>query len=161
MVVSANSSANLQSEMVIPSQPSNTGALIVSLVNRGPIAVTIESVQLAAQQLPAALSSDGAPTYTPLAGNNPHVTSASHVVAGAAIRPGESILIRIPFRTAACWLPASSILHTFAVTTRFMVWSHRLDVSWTGPNDHNNEAIVIHHAATSRNPAGHCSEIKG
>jgi hypothetical protein len=128
-------------QVYIPPQPATPGALIVSLANTGPYAVTIESIS--APSYPTAITQQaGAATYVPLVGNNPQVTGSSPKIAGATLRPGENVLIRIPFLTPICWYAGRSVVSTFAVTTKFLWWTHAFDVSWTPPYDPYGGAIM-------------------
>ncbi len=107
----------------IPPQPAADGALLVSLANPGPYPVTIKSVSIIANgepSYPTALNNQTGPaTSAPTAasGMGPRLTGSSPPVAGAALRPGENILIRIPFRTPGCWDSGRSVVSSFWVTT--------------------------------------------
>jgi hypothetical protein len=109
----------------LPRQPAATGNLIVSLRNTGPYAVTIRSVSL-----PSVLMDNGPATYVSLAANRPVVTGTSPRIAGAVLRPGGDILVRIPFRTPSCWRPGHVVLTNFFVTTRYWIWTRRFAVSF-------------------------------
>ena len=131
----------MQGQSYLPPQPANHGDLIVSLANTGPYPVTIESVSM--PLYPNALNQPTGPaTYVPLTGKNPQVANSSPKIDGASLRPGENILIRIPFRTPACWMSGWSVVRTFSVTTKFLWWTHTFDVSWTHPDDPNGGAIM-------------------
>jgi hypothetical protein len=141
-----NAFAGMRGQIYIPPQPATTGALIVALANTGSHAVTIESVSIIANgepSYPTALNNQTGPaTYVPLAGSNPEVTGSSPAITGATLRPGENILIRIPFQTPGCWYAGRSVVGTFWVTTRFLWWTHTFPVSWTAPGDPDGGAIM-------------------
>jgi hypothetical protein len=133
----------------IPPQPAADGALIVSLTNTGSYPVTIEWVGVApaGQRISStALSEQAGPaTYIPLAatGLAPQVvTGTSPKIAGVTLRPGMNFLVRIPFKTPACWYTGRSIVRTFWVSTKFFWWTHNFAVSWTSPRDPNDGAIL-------------------
>jgi hypothetical protein len=94
---------------------------------------------------PTALNNQTGPaTYAPMAasGMPPRLTGSSPPVAGATLRPGENILIRIPFRTPGCWDTGRSVVGSFWVTTKFLWWTHTFAVSWTPPGNLDDRAIV-------------------
>ncbi len=143
-----NDFEEMRGQIYIPPQPAKYGALIVSLTNTGPYAVAIESVSINANgdsSYPTALNNQTGPaTYIPLAvtGLGPQVTGSSPKIADATLRPGENVLIRIPFQTPSCWLSGRSIVSTFWVTTNFLWWTHTFAVSWTPPDDPYDGAIM-------------------
>ena len=92
---------------------------------------------------PTALNDRTGPaTYVLLAGRWPQVTGSSPKLAGATLRPGENVLIRIPFITPGCWLAGRSLVSSFWVTTKFGWWAHTFAVSWTLPSDPDGGAIM-------------------
>src|SRR5215469_11287795 len=134
-------------QIYIPPQPATPGSLILSLMNTGPYPVTIKSVSI--PQYPNAVNQQtGAATYVSLGRNWPQPkgwpvpTGSSPIVGGATVRPGENILIRIPFRTPMCWTRGWSFVSTFSVTTKFLWWTHTFEVSWTSPHDSSGGAIM-------------------
>jgi hypothetical protein len=141
-----NDFGDMRGQIYIPPQPAGDGALIVGLANTGAYPVTIESVSIIANgepSYPTALDNQPGPaTYVPLAGSNPQVTGASPKIEGAALRPGENVLVRIPFRTPRCWQAGQSMVSAFWVTTRFLWWTHTFAVSWTPPSNRSEAAIT-------------------
>jgi hypothetical protein len=143
-----NDFEGMRGQIYIPPQPATKGALIVGLINTGPYPVAIESVSIIANgepSYPTALNNQTGPaTYVPLAatGLGPHLTGSSPAIANATLRPGENVLIRIPFRTPSCWYAGRSLVSTFWVTTKFLWWTHTFAVSWTAPGDLYGGAIM-------------------
>jgi P pilus assembly chaperone PapD len=117
-----NDFGGLRGQIYIPPQPATDGALLVSLTNTGPYRVTIESVSIIANgepSYPTALNNQTGPaTYVPLAapGLGPQVTGSSPKIADVTLRPGENVLIRIPFRTPICWGAGRSMVSDVWVT---------------------------------------------
>jgi hypothetical protein len=151
-----NNFEHMRGQIYIPPQPAAHGALSVSLTNTGPYAVTIESVSM--PLYPNALNDLTSPaTYVPLAGDNPkQATGSSPHIAGATLRPGENVGIRIPFRTPSCWMGGRSIVSTFLVTTKFLWWTHTFAVSWTLPSDPNGGAIISQLPDPNADPGALC-----
>jgi hypothetical protein len=143
-----NDFEGLRGQMYIPPQPATSGALIVSLANAGSHPVTIESVSIIANSepsYPTALNDQTGPaTFVPLAATGlvPQLTGSSPRIADTTLRPGENVLIRIPFRTPSCWFAGRSIVSSFWVTTRFLWFTHTFAVSWTGPGGLYDGAIM-------------------
>jgi hypothetical protein len=118
----------------IPPQRPASGGLFVSLMNTGRFAVTVESVSLPSQPRPPVLRDAGPATYEPLEGNNPLMpTAASPRIAGLVLRPGQDVYIRIPFRTPGCWQAGRTVVSTFLVTTRYLLWTRQFPVAFTDP----------------------------
>ncbi|HET7016416.1 MAG TPA: hypothetical protein VFI65_21015, partial [Streptosporangiaceae bacterium] len=80
--------------------------------------------------------------YGPVTDTDPAPTRPWQKIAGAVLRPGEDVLIRIPFRTPDCWLNGWSVVSSFSVTTKFLAWTRTFDVSWTLPQDPYGGAIM-------------------
>ncbi|MDA8324569.1 MAG: hypothetical protein M0030_32805 [Actinomycetota bacterium] len=136
----------LAGQTVLPAQPSAHGTVYVSLENAGPLPVTIESVSFNGPGVPAnavtgmPFTISGQSTYTPMFGRH----GKPKPLAGAALRPGQYILIRIPIVTAPCWTRSGehALVDSFWVTSRSLLWTHRERVSWTDPGSPTQGAIV-------------------
>jgi hypothetical protein len=120
----------------IPPQPAARGVLIMSLGNTGPLPVTIESVSMLAPGVPPGqrqnlvLSGAGSVTYTSLE-NMP--TARSPRLDGTVLAPGQYIYIRMPVVSARCWVRSSwTAVTSFWVTTRYLLWTHHVQIDWTG-----------------------------
>jgi hypothetical protein len=139
-----NTFGNMRGQLYIPPQHAADGTLLVSLANTGPYPVTIESVSM--PSYPNALNDQTGPaTYLllPPIGVRPKMpTASSPKIAGATLRPGTDVLIRIPFRTPGCWMSGGSTVSSFLVTATFLWWTHTFAVSWTPPWDPNGGAIM-------------------
>jgi hypothetical protein len=140
----------MQGQYYLPPQPAEQGSFLISIGNAGPLPVTIESLNLLPPGMPASAISygrpfrmDGQPTYTLEYLRYRQKQIAPRMLAGAVLAPGEYIDVRIPFRTAPCWSPHSGWeMWTVWVTTRSLLWTHHVPISWTAPNDPSQGAII-------------------
>jgi len=160
-VRTVNDFGNIHGQLYLPPQPARTGSLVLSLMNTGSYPVTIGSVSVPAY--PNALNQQTGPaTYVSLGRNWPQPkgwplpTSSSLILGGATIRPGDNILIRIPFRTPICWTRGWSVVSSFRVTTSFLWWTHTFDVSWTSPHDPYGGAIMSEVPDPNGGPGAMC-----
>ncbi len=147
-----NDFSPMTGQTYLPPQKPASGGLYVSLANTGPYSVTIEAASLNApfmqgtqERAAQPLRDAGTPTYWPMAGRQ---AGLGKRLAGLVLRPGQYILVRLPVRTAGCWMPAASggyvILTTFWVTTKFLTWTHQVQISWTDPANQDEGAIIAH-----------------
>ena len=112
--------------------------------------MTIESLSLLPPGMPASAIQygrpfriAGQPTYTLEYLRYRQQQIAPRVLAGAVLAPGASVSVRIPVRTAPCWSPHSGWeMGTVWVTTRSLLWTHHVAISWTDPNDPSQGAII-------------------
>jgi hypothetical protein len=145
-----NTVGGMQGQAYLPPQPSARGSFLISLSNDGPLPVTIESLSLLPPGMPASaihygrpFRIDGPPTYTLEYLSYRQRQIAPRGLAGAVLAPGESVDVRIPIRTAPCWAPNSGWqMGTVWVSTRSLLWSHHVAISWTDPNDPSQGAII-------------------
>jgi hypothetical protein len=144
-----------------PQAPAH-GALIMSLANTGPHAVTIESVSMLPPGVPPSqrqslvLAGAGPVTYSPQSGEP---TGRSGRLAGAVLAPGQYIDIRIPVVSARCWVPNSwTSVTSFWVTTKYLFWVHHVQIGWTTGSSFPSEAIVAREAvpASTNTPGLEC-----
>lgn len=141
----------MDGQTYVPPQKAANGAYYVSLTNTGPYPVTIESATLNNPRYEAApdrraqpLRDSGHATYWPLAGQ-PGAGKGTPLH-GAQLRPGQYIVIRLPVTTAGCWMTSGgySILSTFWVKEKFLIWTHLVQIWWTSPYDQSEDAIIAH-----------------
>ena len=134
----------------LPPQRPGSGGLYVSLSNSGPLPVTIESASLNPPDAQGPvfrqaqpLRDAGAAAYWPEAGSQ---AGPGTRLAGAVLRPGQYILVRLPVTTAGCWMPSHgyAVLSTFWVKVKFLLWTHLVQVWWTSPFDQSEGAIIAH-----------------
>ncbi|HEX9034270.1 MAG TPA: hypothetical protein VF834_20695 [Streptosporangiaceae bacterium] len=145
-----NQTGGMQGQHYLPPQPVAYGSFQVSLANDGPLPVTIESLSLLPPGMPASairygwpIQIDGQPTYTPDFPRLGPRPLAPRSLAGVVLEPGEYIEVRIPFRTARCWSPHSvREISGVWVTTKWLLWTHHVAISWTSPNDRSQGAIL-------------------
>jgi len=145
-----NTVGGMQGQAYLPPQPSVRGSFLISLSNDGPLPVTIESLSLLPPGMPASaihygrpFRIDGQPTYTLEYLRYRQQQIAPRVLAGSVLAPGESVDVRIPIRTAPCWSPHSGWeMWTVWVTTRFLLWTHHVPISWTDRSDPSQGAII-------------------
>jgi hypothetical protein len=145
-------------QLFIPPQPATQGDLVVSLANTGPYAVTLTSVATPLSYPNALSQSAGSVNYVPLVGPRPQPTTSSPRIFGATLRPGENILIRIPFRTPTCWGSGWSVVNSFWVTTKFLWWTHTFEVHWTAPTDPYAGAIMSQLPDPNGGPGALCPQ---
>lgn len=144
-----NDSLTLTGQAYLPPQRPTTGAVYVNLTNNGPFPVTIESASLNPPFAQAphdrqnqSLRDTGPATYQPAYG---HQSWPGTRLAGLVLRPRQHITVRLPVTTAGCWLPDGyQYLSEFWVTTKFLLWTHQVPVTWTDPADSDEGAIVSH-----------------
>jgi len=140
----------MDGQTYLPPQRSGRGGWFVSLANNGDFAVTIVSASLNAPDAQGPifrqaepLRDSGTPTYWPEAGIHSGLGTR---LAGMTLKPGQTILVRLPVTTAGCWLPTGgyAILATFWVKVKFMFWTHLVQIWWTSPYDESEDAIIAH-----------------
>jgi len=140
----------MQGQYYLPSQPAEQGSFLISLGNTGAFPVTIEAVHVLPPGLPASAVSYGSPlrmagqpTYTLEDLRHGQRAPGPRPLAGAVLTPGEYVYVRIPFITAKCWLPHSSTgIDRVWVTTKSLLWTHHVPISWTEPADPSQGAII-------------------
>ena len=147
-----NNFTPMQGQTYLPPQQSATGGMYVSLTNDGPLAVTIESASLNPPWAQGPIDRQGqalrdtgeAATYWPEPGYTGK--GRGERLAGLVLRPGQYILVRLPVKTAGCWMPAHgySVLFAFWVKVRFAYWTHVVQIWWTSTYDQSEGAIVAH-----------------
>lgn len=148
-----NNFSPMTGQTYLPPQKPGSGGLYVSLVNNGPLPVTIESASLnppyaqGPQDRQSQVLRDAGPAaYWPMYGSQ---NGQGTPLAGLVLQPGQAVLVRLPVTTAGCWMPAHyySILNSFSVTTRFLSWTHQVQIFWTDPYNEDEGAILAHAAA--------------
>jgi len=145
-----NQTGGMEGQSYLPPQPAEHGSFLISLANTGPYPVTIESLRLLPPGLPASainygrpLRIVGEPTYTLEDLRRGQRPPGPRRLAGAVLSPRESIYVRVPFVTARCWLPNTTTSVTgIWVTTRWLLFTRQVLISWTDPADTTQGAII-------------------
>jgi hypothetical protein len=141
----------MEGQRFLPIQRSATGRVFVSLTNTGQLPVTIVAASLnppwaqgPVDRQAQPLRDAGQATYWPEFGSN--FTGPGSRLAGLVLRPDQYIAVQLPVTTAGCWMPTSgwSLIESFWVTTRFMGWTHQVEVWWTNPYSEDEGAILAH-----------------
>jgi hypothetical protein len=145
-----NTTGLMQGQWYLPPQPPASGSLDISLDNTGPFAVTVESLSLLPPGMPASAINYGRPfriigepTYTAEYFYHGQPNPGPRPLDGAVLQPGQSVDVAIPIRTARCWIPQSAtIINSVWVTTKSLLWTHDVAISWTNPGDASEGAII-------------------
>jgi hypothetical protein len=145
-----NTTGFMQGQWYLPPQPPANGSFYISLDNTGPFAVTIESVSLLPPGMPASAINYGRPfriigepTYTAEYVYPGRPNPGPRPLDGAVLQPGQSVDVEIPIRTARCWIPRSTwIINSVWVSTKSLLWTHQVAISWTSPGDASQGAII-------------------
>lgn len=145
-----NQVGGMRGQTYIPAQPQARGSFVISLGNTGPLPVTIESLSLLPPGMPASAINygwpfriSGRPTYTLEYLRRGQRPPSPRPLAGMVLAPAEYITVRIPFLTAHCWVRSSGwTVDGVWVTTKSMLWTHHVFVSWTDPLNPDQGAII-------------------
>lgn len=145
-----NTTGDMPGQWYLPSQPPARGNFYISLDNTGPFAVTIESVSLLPPGMPASAINYGRPfriigepTYTAEYVIPGQPNPGARPLDGAVLEPGQSVDVEIPIRTARCWIPQSTwIINSVWITTKSLLWTHHVAISWTNHGDASQDAII-------------------
>ncbi len=138
-------------QIYLPPQKAASGAILVSLTNTGPYPVTILAATLNFPyqnhflDLHAEPVQDtGQATYSQSPG--PGSAGGGSAVAGAVLRPGEYMMIRLPVTATGCWTNSGSyvVISSFWVRFRFAFWTRLVQVSWINQHDQSAGAIITH-----------------
>lgn len=137
-------------QQYLPPQPAASGGVYVSIANNGPLPVTIEAASLNAPSAQGPIDRQSEPlrdagpaTYWPATGQR---TGPGRPLAGLVLRPGQHVVVRLPVRTAGCWMPANgyTVMNSFWVTEKFLAWTHVVPIWWTDPTAPSQGAIISH-----------------
>ena len=145
-------------QTVLAPQPPAHGTILVSLDNVGPLPVVIERLSF----MPPGTTLDGLPfrisgrvTYTLEVIRHGGTPPGPRPLAGAVLHPGEVIAIRVPIVTARCWIPnTGTTVSGFWVTSRYLLWTHRVYVRWSPPGSSTQGAVVSAEGYRSGNEPG-------
>ncbi|MHB1596139.1 MAG: hypothetical protein ACYCO9_23040 [Streptosporangiaceae bacterium] len=140
----------LDGQSVLAPQPQAHANILLSLDNVGPLPVAIERLSFMPPSALHGATLDGLPfrisgrvTYTLEAIPHGVTPPGPRPLAGAVLQPGQDITIRVPIVTARCWIPNTrTTVAGFWVTSRSLLWTHHVYVSWTAPGSPTQGAVV-------------------